>query len=148
MIKTLATSSLVVFGASLVVLGFQHARDDAAFASRGETARIESIENAEQYTRHERRRRMTGRPERVGVFYNGEISFQTKAGEEVTVPRKGLPKGLVQAVQGGRAVTIWYLPDEPTAIRLEQQKFNSTEEKLLGLLLVALGIYYRFRRKR
>jgi hypothetical protein len=136
---------LIVFGVSLVVVGLKHGREDAAFESRGETARIETVDNAEQYTEHQRRRRMTNRSERTAVFYNGELTFQTKAGQDVTVARKGLPPGLVQAVQGGRAVTLWYLPDAPTTIRLQEVKHHATEEKLVGLLLIALGLYYRFR---
>jgi len=139
---------LLLFGLGFVVEGLRHGRENSAFQSHGVATRIRSIENPQTYAVYKQKSLLFDEKKYVGAFHNGEVTFQTKAGELATVPSMSLPPGLLDAVSSGQIVTIWYLPEQPATIRFADKNEPATEEKMLGILLVILGVYYIVRATR
>lgn len=138
MSRLLFSVLLVVLGVSLIVADLGKSRDESAFRSRGETARVESIDNV---TQHEVKAR---RSQTVTHRYDtADVTFKTKGGDTVTAPQKVLPANAASSLRARQAVTIWYLPDRPATIRFEpvaEKAASPLGTRLFGLLLVALGV--------
>lgn len=129
---------LVVLGVMLIVESLGKSSDETAFRTRGETTRIESIDNVTQHEVKARRsQKVTHRYEKA------DVTFKTKAGESVTAFQNVLPPNAASVLRARQPVPIWYLPDRPTTIRFEpvpEKAGSPLGTRVFGLLLIALGI--------
>jgi hypothetical protein len=147
MFKYVFSVFLLIFGIGCVVEGARNQKENIAFQNHGEITQIRSIENQETYAVY-KQKSVFDEKKYVGVYHKGEVTFRTKAGKTVTVPSRGLPLGLLDAVQSGQTVTIWYLPEKPTTIRFADRNKPANEEKIFGIFLAVLGGYYVVRAAR
>jgi hypothetical protein len=135
---------IVCIGIAIMYDCVDNFREDAAFEERAETARIQPVGDYEVYAHYKRGRRQPGNLMRdkvlVGVSHAAELTFVTKKGEVITLEKQGLPPGYVDASRSNKPLLLWYLPEEPTRVRLSDDKRGNNYEMLFGIAFLALGL--------
>lgn len=133
---------------ALLVDGTRNWRDNTAFSSHGETAELQPVKDFETYAMYKRNGNPLGQDKFMGVFYEAELTYQTREGSMVTVPKRSLPPGLLEASKSGAPITIHYLPERPTTIRFGDEEEPAKSELLFGFVLLAAAAYYALRASR
>jgi hypothetical protein len=141
MITFIRIAMLLFLGVALLFGGMQERRENAAFADHGLTARLLPIQDYDTYLLY-KQKSLFDEKKYVGVTYRADLTYRTQAGELVTVPSRSLPDGLLEASQRGQIITIRYLPESPTTIRLQERRDITQEGMLLGAVLLFAGLYY------
>jgi hypothetical protein len=121
---------LFIFGIGL----FFEGGENEAFQHHGETAQIQSVENPQVHREYKRGKH-------VATYYTGDLTFQTKAGDIVTVTAT-LPYGMLDAMKNRKVVLVQYLPEDPTTIRFDDgiKSVPPVRKKFVGILVAIVGI--------
>lgn len=129
---------LCLVGGVLSIYAAVDLMNGRALDARGVSTTLERPEQVTQLTH-----KKGGRVDRI--TYEGQVSFVTESGERITV-KKSLATELVEKWQRGEDVEVLYLPDKPRTVRLEGERNADRESVVLGLLILAVGVFL-FRRE-
>lgn len=130
---------IILIGSVMAIWTAKDAIDDGKFERYGKTAVVEPLEKYTEITKK--------KGGQTTVNYEADFKFRTESGQPVTVKRH-LPVEMLQKFSAGKPVLIYYLPDNPRNVRLDQQTGRMGGGVGIGfwVLIMLAGVFW-FRRK-
>ena len=74
----------------------------------------------------------------LGSTYMATVSFKTAQGEIVS-QRRGVSPEVMALFRAGQPVSVSYLPNDPTTLRLQAMRSQSVSTLLYGVVCLAIG---------